>query len=145
MAGVRMNGMSSGIDPKTIESLVEAQKIPLEMAKKRRERIVVTKKEYESFDKTLTAFDASLSKLKSKNDFYKLKVESSHPDIMDGVVKSDALPGTYEFEVRGLARAAKELAFGFPDKDKTSVGFGYMVVHRQDKDPFEVVVNPGST
>lgn len=142
---VRMPGMASGIDPKTIEALVEAQKLPLETAKKRKEKIVSEKKEFESFDKTLTELDSSLSKLKNKGDFYRLKVESSHPDIIDGVVQSDALPGSYEFEVRGLARSAKELAYGFPDKDKTSVGFGYMVVHRQDRDPFEVVVNPGST
>jgi len=140
-----MSGLSSGIDPKTIEALVEAQKIPLETAKKRREKVVGTKKEFDSFDKTLTAFDSALTKLKTKSDFYRLKVDSSHPDIIDGVVKSDALAGSYEFEVRGMARAAKELAYGFPDKDQTSVGFGYMIVHRQDMDPMEIVVNPGST
>jgi len=143
--GVRMTGLSSGIDPKTIESLVEAQKIPLETARKRRDKVVGTKKEFESFDKTLTGLDAALTKLKTKADFYRLKVESSHPDIMDGVVQSDALPGSYEFEVRGLARSAKELAYGFPDKDQTSVGFGYMLVHRLDQEPLEVVVEPGST
>ena len=42
-----------------------------------------------------------------------MKVESSHPDILDGEVQGYTIPGNYEFEVRGLAKNEKELAYGF--------------------------------
>ena len=56
-----------------------------------------------------------------------------------------ALPGSYEFEVRALARSEKELAMGFPDKDKTAVGFGFMQIEREDGDPLELEIPPDAT
>ena len=47
--------------------------------------------------------------------------------------------------MRGLAKAEKELAYGFPDKDETEVGFGFMLIEREDMDDFEVVIEPDST
>ncbi len=72
-------------------------------------------------------------------------MESSHPDIIDGTVQGAALPGTYEFEVRGLAKSEKELAYGFPDKDQTPVGFGFMSIEREGQDDLEVVIDPDAT
>ena len=140
-----MPGLAGGYDPKVIDKLVEAEKIPIEQAKKRKEKVNVEKKEFDKLNGMLSELDTTLSGLKTYADFAKMKVESSHPDIIDGVVKSTAIPGTYEFEVRALARSDKQLAYGFPDKDQTQVGFGYMLVHREDKDPLEITIEPGST
>lgn len=144
--GNRITGLASGIDPKMVDKLVEAQKIPVETAKNRREKFVTEKGEFEKLNGFMNELDTSLNGLKLRGDFYKLKLDSSHPDIIDGVVNSgNALIGSYEFEVRGLARAEKELAYGFPDKDQTPVGFGYMEIEREDMEPFELTVEPGST
>jgi flagellar hook-associated protein 2 len=146
--GVRMNpGLSSaGIDPSTVEQLIQVQKAPIESAKKKKEGIETNKKEYEKFQGLLGGLDTTLSGLKTRLDFYKLKLESSHPDILDGSVSPGALLGNYEFEVRGLARTSKELAVGFPDKDSTPVGFGYMQIQRDDmEDPVEITIDPGMT
>ena len=89
--------------------------------------------------------DTTLNSLKNSTDFYKLKVESSHPDIISGVVEGVTTIGNYEFEVRGLSRTEKELAYGFPDKDDTPVGFGFMLIEREDMDDLEVIIEPGST
>jgi flagellar hook-associated protein 2 len=142
---VRMPGLASGVDPKMIEQLVQIEKIPVETAKKRRESIVEDKKEYDRLSTALNELDGVLNKLKTRGDFNRLKVDSSHPDIIDGVAAAMALPGSYEFEVRGLARSEKELAFGFPDKDQTPVGFGYMQIEREDGDPLDIIVEPDAT
>jgi flagellar hook-associated protein 2 len=138
-------GSFSGIDPKLVENLIKAEAIPVDQAKKRREKVVEEKTEFEKLSSMINDLDTSLNGLKSKADFYKMKVDSSHPDIMEGTVSSYALLGTYEFEVRSLARNEKELAYGFPDKNETPVGFGYMLVEREDMEPFEVVIEPNST
>lgn len=142
--GMRIPGMS-GIDPKMVDNLVAAEKIPVEQAKKRREKIVEEKAEVEKLGKMLSELESSVMGLKSKGDFYKLKVESSHPDILEGAIEGIAQLGSYEFEVRGMARNEKELAFGFPDKDQTSVGFGYMEIEREGMENAEIVVEPGAT
>ncbi len=146
--GIRMNpGLSvAGIDPSTIDQLIEVQKAPIESAKKKRAATEGNKKEYEKFQGLLGGLDTTLSGLKTRVDFYKLKLDSSHPDIIDGSVTPGALIGNYEFEVRGMARTAKELALGFPDKDSTPVGFGYMQIQREDmEDPVEITIDPGMT
>jgi flagellar hook-associated protein 2 len=140
-----MPGIGGSFDPKLVEQLIEAEKIPAEQAKKRKEKFTTEKKEMDKLNGFLNELDSTLNSLKTRADFFKMKVESSHPDIVDGICKTDALIGSYEFEVRGMARADKQLAYGFPDKDKTNVGFGYMEIEREDMSPAEITIEPGST
>ena len=143
--GIRIPGTGGGQFDKTIKKLIEVEKLPIEAAKKRKEKVTNEKKEVEKLQKMVSDLDTACNGLKTKSDFYKLKVESSNPDIMEGEIKGPAMIGNYEFEIRGLAKTDKQLAYGFPDKDKTPVGFGYMQISREDKDPAEIVVKPGST
>ena len=134
-----------GIDPALVDKLVDAQKIPLENTRKRRDSVVAEKQEVETLEALLNELDSSANKLKTRYDFNKLRLDSSHPDIIDGTVEPTALLGTYEFEVRALAKAEKELAYGFADKDQSPVGLGYMLIERDDGEEVEVVVKPYST
>ena len=144
--GIRMPGATTGpFDPNMVKQLIEVEKQPIESAKKRREQIVQEKDEFSKIKDMVNGLDTTLNALKNRTDFYKLKVESSHPDIIDGLVEGVALIGNYEFEVRGLAKTEKELAYGFPDKNETPVGFGFMLIEREDMDDFEVLIEPGST
>lgn len=135
----------AGVDPAMVEQLKEVQKAPLNSAKKRKEKTQEDKKEVDKLNTLLSGLDTSLNALKSRYDFYKLKLESSHPDIIDGTAKAGALLGNYELEVRAMARADKELAYGFPDKDETPVGFGYMTIEKEDGEEVEIVVEPYTT
>ena len=144
--GIRAPGSTTGLfDPKIVEQLIEVEKLPIQNAEKRKEKFVQEKEEFSRIESLVSGLDTALNSLKTTTDFYKMKVESSHPDIIDGVVESFAIPGTYEFEVRGLARSEKELAYGFPDKDDTPVGFGFMLIERDDGEDIEVTIDPGST
>ncbi len=145
--GIRsMPGATTGLfDPKIVEGLIEVEKIPIESAKRRKEAVVTERDEFKKLVDLVNGFDTTLNKLKTKTDFYKMKLESSHPDILDGVVSGFSLPGSYEFEVRGLAKSEKQLAYGFPDKDQTPVGFGYMVIEREAEEDLDIIIEPGST
>lgn len=136
---------AAGIDPGMIENLIEMQKVPVKSAQERKEKTVTEKKEMDKLNGLLNSFDTAITGLKSRQDFYKLKLDSSHPDIIDGTVSAGALLGTYELEVRSLARAEKELAYGFPDKDKTPIGFGYMMIQRDDGKEVEIEIPTAST
>ncbi|MBM4252219.1 MAG: hypothetical protein FJ146_09630 [Deltaproteobacteria bacterium] len=140
-----MRGVSSFGFDKTVEKLIEVEKIPIQQAKKRKEKVVAEKNEVDKLQKMVADLDKAINSLRGKTDFYHLKIESSHPDIIEGVIKGPSTLGTYEFEVRGMSRTDKKLAFGFPDKDQTEVGFGYMSIEREDKEPIDVVIEPGTT
>ena len=135
----------AGMDPKMVDQLIEVQKMPIESAKTKVDKVKTEKAEYEKLDGLLSGLNTSLNGLKTKTDFFKLKLNSSHPDIIDGLVEPGALIGRYEMEVRGMAKADKDLAYGFPDRDKTPVGFGFMMIEKTNGDFFEVTVPPNST
>jgi flagellar hook-associated protein 2 len=141
--GIRMPGM--GQYEQLVQKLIEAERMPIEQFKKRKDKVVEEKKEVEKLQTFLTELDGVTNSIKTKTDFYKLKVDSSHPDILEGAITGFAQLGNYEFEVRGMARTEKELAYGFPDKDQTPVGFGYMLIEREDGEPAELTIEPGST
>ncbi len=144
--GVRLPGSTSRLfDPKVVGDLIEVEKMPIKSAEARKEKVVKERDEFKKLQDLVETLDTSLSKLKTSTDFKRLKVESTHPDIIDGSITGPTVPGSYEFEVRGMSRSEKELAYGFPDKDVTPVGFGYMRIERKGEDDLEVTINPGST
>jgi flagellar hook-associated protein 2 len=141
-----MPGATSGLfDPNIVKQLIEVEKEPIKAAEKRKEGYVKEKEAFQKIQGMVSELNSALNSIKTKPDFYKMKVESSHPDIIDGSVENYTLTGTYEFEVRGMAKSEKELAYGFPDKNETPVGFGFMLIEREDMDDFEVTIEPGST
>ncbi len=111
-----------------VDSIIEAENSVVRSSEARKEKTVSVRDQLKSFDGMLGGFGKSLDGLKKLSDFQKIKLESSNPDILEGVVGKDAKVGSYELEVDGLAKSAKQLAFGFPDVDKTEVGFGHMRV-----------------
>lgn len=143
--GIKMPGISGTFDPTIIDKLIEVEKVPIQLARQRKEKVEAEKKEFTTLQSFLGELDASLNGLKTKGDFYKLMIESSHPDILDGEITGPALLGTYEFEVRGMARTEKELAYGFPDKDDYPVGFGFLGIETETGEELEVEIDPGSS
>lgn len=136
---------AAGLDPSTVDKLIEIQKAPLEKTKKQKEQKITEKQEVNKLKSLLSEMKDSLEGLKNRYSFYKLKVDSSHPDIIDGIANSNALVGNYELEVRALARAEKELAYGFPDKIDTPVGFGYMLIELENGIEVDVDIEPYTT
>ncbi len=144
MAGmVGPSGPSAG-PSSMVDQIVDAESAPIASSKQRREQSVGKKSEFQNLGSLLTKLQSTADGMKMPSSFRKLLVESSHPDIIAGTVSNTAEVGSYELEVAGLARSDKQLAFGFPDKDQTSVGFGYMRVGVGGLAK-DVVIDPGST
>ena len=137
-------GMGPGSSSSMVEKIVASESVPIESSKQRRESIVAKKNEFQNLDTLLSKLQGTADSLKMPSGFRKLILDSSHPDIISGSVSNLAEVGSYEMEVSSLARSDKQLAVGFPDKDKTEVGFGFMRVGLKGA-LHEVVIEPGST
>jgi len=132
---------SSGL----VDQIIQVEKLPIEAAKSRREKVVAERNEYKSFAGMMDGLGSALEGLRSADKFTRLKLESSHPDIIDGVVEAGAQVGTWQMEVRDLAKVDRQLSFGFEDADKTPVGFAYMAIEGAGGKVSELVINPGAT
>lgn len=142
--GVRVN-TGSGIDPGLVNKLVELERQPIKQLESRKKTVEEDRKAFREFTQLVSVLGQSLNGLRNPSDFRKLKVESSNPDLLDGVVDNSGVPGSYEIEIRHLAKAQKLLAEGFPDKDSTPVGFGYMTIELDDGTTFDVDIDPDAS
>lgn len=139
--GFRVN-TGSGIDPKMVEQLMELERQPVKRAEERRDAVLTEQKEFNELKKLVSELGNSLNSMRTRSDFYRLKVDSSHPDIIMGTADANIVPGSYEVELLSMARTHKLLAESFPDKDETPVGFGYMVIELEDGSYFDVEIDP---
>ncbi len=139
--GMRIN-TGSGIDPKMVDQLIEAERLPIKRVEERKTAVSEEQKAYKELTGMVSELGTSLSSLRNRTDFVKVKLESSHPDIIDGVVDGNAMPGSYELEVRQMAKTHKLLAEAFPDPDETPVGFGFMSIELEDGRTFDIDVDP---
>ena len=114
MAGFRIN-TGSGIDPKMVDQLVEIQREPIKQVEARKKTIVDEQKLFSDLKGLVSTLGSNLNGMRTKADFYKLKLTSSHPDIIEGTVDNNAPIGSYELEVRHLARSHKLLTQSFEE------------------------------
>ena len=142
--GVLVN-TGSGIDPGLVNKLIELERQPIKQLETRKKVVEDDRKSFREFTQLVSTLGQSLNSLRNPSDFRKLKAESSNPDLLDGTVDNSAVPGSYELEVRHLAKTQKLLAEGFPDKDSTPVGFGYMTIELDDGNTFDVDIDPDAS
>ncbi|APJ04208.1 flagellar filament capping protein FliD [Silvanigrella aquatica] len=141
MAGIRIN-TGSGIDPKMVDQLVEIEREPIKQLETRKKTLIDEQKLFNDLKALVSTLGTTLNGMRTKADYYKLKVVSSHPDIIEGTVDNNAPIGSYEVEVKHLAKTHKLLTQSFEDKDKTPVGFGYMTIETEEGDSFDVDIDP---
>jgi flagellar hook-associated protein 2 len=141
MAGMRIN-TGSGIDPKMIDQLVELERQPIKLVEEHKKTVADEKKLFSDLKGLVSALGTSLNGMRTKTDFYKMKLESTQPEIIDGTVDNTAPVGSYEIEIKQIAKAHKLLTQSFPDKDKTPVGFGYINIRLDDGKSIDVDIDP---
>lgn len=80
---------------------------------------------------------------KNAEGFRELVGSSSNPEILDvsGIDKSLAKIGSYDIELVQMAQANSISTYGFPDKDKTEVGIGYISFETAEGDSREVYID----
>jgi flagellar hook-associated protein 2 len=138
-------GPSIGPNPKLVDGIMAPETVKVDRMLERRERIVEEKNEYADLSGLLGTLGGAVDGIKHRNTFTSMKVESSHPELLEGTALAGALSGSYEFEIEGLASQDRHLDVGFADRDKSTVGFGFMGIEVGEGKLQEVVVPPGST
>ncbi len=127
MASVKVSGLASGLPPNLVDQLVQIERIPIqsmEMKKAKTENRLNLVTELEGH---LRDIRGSLGDLASAKGFNALTVDSADPSIITGVVEpGSGAKGSWNVEVLELASKSAALSNGFPDKDESQVGIGYL-------------------
>lgn len=127
MAGFRITGMASGLPPNIVEQLMEAERIPVKNMEAQKNKNEDKLKLVTELETKVNDITKNLNELTSTKGFMDKKLTSGDPNIVDGSLDPNfAVPGDYSLEVLQLAEKPAAISNGFPDKDKTQLGVGYI-------------------
>jgi flagellar hook-associated protein 2 len=144
MAGISSPGLGSGLDISSLVSqLVAAERQPMG------DRIARDSKRIDSqisalgtLKGGLSSLQTALASLKSEADFQVRSTTSAKPEVFTATATSSAASGTYNIEVRSLARAHKLNSTPF-ESATSSVGTGTLTISTGDES-FDVVIEDGA-
>lgn len=151
MAGLQQSAASAagGIDLGIVDKIMAGEKAAVDVLAGKRDNLVKEKNGYSAITTALGDLASQLGNLKVPEKFQRLKIESSHPDVIGAELLDSAKnlkPGQFNLEVKELAGAAKFLEQGFADVSESAVGFGFMAIERGEGLPdLDLTIEPGST
>ncbi|WP_374077653.1 flagellar filament capping protein FliD [Bdellovibrio bacteriovorus] len=127
MAGFRITGMASGLPPNIVDQLMEAERIPVKQMEAKKTQQEDKLKLVGELETKVNDITKNLSELTSTKGFLDKKFISGDPNVIDGQVDPQtAVPGDYSLEVVQLAQKPGAISNGFPDKNETQIGVGYI-------------------
>ncbi len=127
MTGIRVSGLASGLPPNLVDQVIEAERIPVKTMQEKKTKIEDKVKLVQDFESKINDITKNLGTIVGARGFVDKKLSSSFPDIINGTIDPDlAEAGEWNIEVTQLAGKPSIVTNGFPDKDKTTIGVGYI-------------------
>lgn len=125
--GIRISGMASGLPPNIVEQIMEAERIPVKQMESKKAKDEDKLKQLSDLTEKVSKIPKAVEELVGIKGFKNTKFNSGDDKIVSGVVDPEkAVPGNWQIEVIQLAKKAGVKSSGFPDKDTTLAGAGYL-------------------
>lgn len=124
---IRINGLASGLPPNLVDQVIEAERMPVKDMTAQKAKVEDKVKLVTDFETKLNDINKNLQSIIGAKGFVDKKMNSSFPDIINGTLDPDlAEPGEWSLEVIQLAGKPSVVTSGLPDRDKTTMGVGYI-------------------
>lgn len=122
-----MTGMASGLPPNIVEQIMDAERIPIKQMEVRKAKDDERLKLISDLETKVSEIPKTLGELTGTRGFSLNKLEFGDPNILGGTVDPNgAVTGEWQVEVLQLAQKPGAMSVGFPDRDRTELGVGYM-------------------
>jgi flagellar hook-associated protein 2 len=119
--------MASGLPPNIVEQIMEAERIPIKQMEAKKAKDEDKLKLLSELTEKVTKIPKAVDDLVGVKGFKNSKLTSGDDKIVTGVIDPEkAVPGNWQIEVLQLAQKAGAKSTGFPDKNKTLAGAGYL-------------------
>jgi flagellar hook-associated protein 2 len=144
--GISFGSINTGLPPNIVQQLVEAERQPLKALQERKGKATEQLKLVDDLTTKVKEISTGLRELGSTRGFSDLKLDTTDQSIITGAVdKSIATTGSYQIEIEKLAHKTAAASNGFPDKDKSQVGIGYIKVKDSNGRSREVYVDKSNS
>ena len=140
--GISFGSINTGLPPNIVQQLVDAERMPVKALEARKAKSQEQLKLVDDLTTKVRDIFAGLRELGGTRGFADLKIDTGDAGIISGTVdKNVATTGSYQIQVDKLAHKTSAVSNGFPDKDETQVGVGYLKVETPDGKTREVYVD----
>ena len=127
MSGIHFGSINTGLPPNIVEQLMEAERIPIKQMEDKKGKAEAKSKLIEELQTKIGDIRKGLGELASTRGFTDIKLSSGDANVITGTVDPNTYQaGSWNVEVESLAQKAAAVTNGFPDKDKTTIGVGYL-------------------
>lgn len=130
---IRINGLASGMPANLVDQVIEAERMPVKLMQDQKVKIEDKVKLVTDLETKITEIGKSLGSVIGAKGFVDKKLNSSFPEIVNGTLDPErADSGEWVLEVVQLANKPSVVTGGFADKDKTTMGVGYIKFDTMD-------------
>ncbi len=137
--------MASGLPPNIVDQLMDAERIPVKQMETTKAKSEDKLKLVTELETKISDITKNLGELTSAGGFADKKFVSGDPNVIDGTLDpATAVPGSYSLEVVQLAQKPAALSNGFPDRNETQMGVGYIKFQTPDGTK-EVYINKANS
>lgn len=127
MGAIRFSGMASGLPANIVDQIMEAERMPVKTMEATKTKEDDKMKLVTDLETKINDITKNISELVGTRGFNSNKLVSADPTIIDGLIDPEtAVTGEWQIEVTQLAQKPGAVSNGFPDKDQTQVGVGYL-------------------
>lgn len=138
---IRINGLASGMPANLVDQVIEAERTPVKQMQEQKTKIEDKVKLVTDLETKINDIGKSVGSIIGAKGFVDKKLNSSFPEIVNGTLDPErADAGEWTLEVVQLANKPSVVTGGFPDKDKTTMGVGYIKFDTVDGEK-EVYIN----
>jgi len=124
---IQFGSINTGLPPNIVDQLMDAERIPIKNMQMQKDKADTKKKLVDDLAGKVSEIRKGLTELAGTRGFSDIKLISGDPNIVQGTVDPQTYqPGNWNIEVVELAKKASAITNGFPDKDQTTIGTGYI-------------------
>ncbi len=143
---ISFGSINTGLPPNIVDQLMEAERIPIKNMEKQKEKSEAKSKLVDELTTKIGDIRKGLTELAGTHGFSDIKLISGDPNVLQGTIDpAKYTPGSWNVEVVSLAQKAAAVTNGFPDKDKTQIGTGYMRFRTPDGTKDVYISGPNNT
>ncbi len=141
MPPIRFGGIASGLPPNIVEQLMASERIPIQNMESKKGKLNAKLDLVGDLETRLRKVGDSMKNIIGTGGFKDYSLGFSREGILSGAVDpANVQTGSWALEVLKLPKNAGRMTNGFPDRDRTQVGVGYLKFETPDGEK-EVYIN----
>lgn len=146
LGSIRFGSINTGLPPNIVDQLMEAERIPIKNIQDKKGKDEMKAKLVDELATKIGDIRKGLGELASARGFSDIKLISGDANTVTGTVDPGGYQvGSWNVEVVQLAQKASAITNGFPDKDKTTIGTGYLRFKTPDGNKDIYISPPNNT